>query len=175
MAQKRRNIVNTRLNASLSYHACLLDRLRAEFPEADEETLLDTVEGLSDLDEVISEVVRSRLEDIALAEALQRRRDEMQERLARLRTRADKKKALIVEALEQSGLKQIRREDFTLSLRPGTPGLAVIDEAAIPAAYWRPQPAKLDRQALLTALKAGAAVPGAALGNAAPTISLRTR
>lgn len=164
-----------RLTASVSHHAILLDRLRAEFPDADEETLLDTVEGISDLDEVIAEIVRSRLDDLALVEALQRRRDEMQERLARLKDRAERKKALIVEAMETAGLKKITREDFTLSLRPGTAGLQVIDETVIPETYWRPQPPKLDRLALVAALKQGDAVPGAALTNPMPTIALRTR
>lgn len=164
-----------RLTASVAHRALLLERLRAEFPDADEETLLDTVEGISDLDEVIAEIVRSRLDDLALAEALQRRRDEMQERLGRLKERAEKKKALIVGALEAAGLKKIMREDFTLSLRPGAPALQVIDEAVIPETYWRPQPPKLDRLALAAALKQGAAVPGAALANPMPTIALRTR
>lgn len=164
-----------RLTASVSHHAILLDRLREEFPDADEETLLDTVEGLSDLDEVIAEIVRSRLDDLALVEALQRRRDEMQERLARLKDRAERKKAVIVEAMETAGLKKITREDFTLSLRPGTAGLQVIDETVIPETYWRPQPPKLDRLALVAALKQGDAVPGAALTNPMPTIALRTR
>lgn len=165
----------TKLGMSLSHHAYLLERLRAEFPDADEETLMDTVEGLTDLDEVIAEIVRSRLEDLALADALRQRRDDMQARLTRLNERAEKKKALIVDALERSGLKKIMREDFTLSLRPGAPGLQVSDEAAIPPAYWRPQPPKLDRQAVLAALRQGESVPGALLSNPAPTIALRMR
>ena len=72
------------LSRSLSHYSYVLERLRQDFPDADEETLLDTVEGLSDLDEVIAEIVRSRLDDLALAEALQQRRDAMNERLARL-------------------------------------------------------------------------------------------
>jgi hypothetical protein len=66
--------MNTRLNASLNHHAYSLERLRVEFPEVAEETLADTVEGLSDLDEAIAEILRSRLDDLALADALQARR-----------------------------------------------------------------------------------------------------
>lgn len=167
--------MHSRLAAKLSHHAYLLERLRTEFPNADEETLLDTVEGLTDLDEAIAKIVRSRLEDLALIEALKHRRNAMQERLARLKLRAEKKKELIVETLDRSGVKKIQREDFTLSLRPGTAGLQVIDETAIPEAFWRPQPPKLDRQALGAALKDGVVIPGTALTNSAPTIALRTR
>lgn len=164
-----------KLSMSLSHHAYLLKRLREEFPEADEETLMDTVEGLSDLDEVIAEIARSRLDDLALTDALRRRRDDMQTRLSRLTDRAEKKKALIADALERSGVKKIMRDDFTLSLRAGTPGLQVSEEEAIPEEYWQAQPPKLDRQAVLAALKRGEAVPGASLSNSSPTISLRTR
>ncbi|MEK9643911.1 MAG: siphovirus Gp157 family protein [Alphaproteobacteria bacterium] len=167
--------MDKKLGMSLAHHTHLLERLRAEFPDADEETLSDTVEGLSDLDDVIAAIVRSRLEDLALADALKRRQNDMQSRLTRLSQRAERKKALIVEALERSGLKKITREDFTLSLRGGAPGLHVSDETAIPPAFWRAQTPKLDRQGLLAALKRGDTVPGAALTNPAPTISLRTR
>ena len=163
------------LSRSLSHYNYVLERLRQDFPEADEETLLDTVEGLSDLDEVIAEIVRSRLDDLALAEALQQRRDAMNERLARLKTRAEHKKLIVADAMERAGLKTILREDMTVTLRPGSVGLQVVEESAIPAGYWRPQAPKLDRQAVLVALKEGVSVPGAALTNPSPTIAVRTR
>jgi hypothetical protein len=82
---------------------------------------------------------------------------------------------LITEALERSGLRKIVREDFTLSLRPGSVGLQVTDESSIPERFWLPQPSKLDRQALIGALKQGEVVAGASLTNASITIALRTR
>jgi hypothetical protein len=167
--------MGNRLNVSLSHHQYLLERLRAEFPDADEETLADTVEGLSDLDDAIAVIVRSRLEDLAMISALQARRDDMQQRLARLSSRAETKKAVITDALARSGLKKILREDFTLSLRPGTAALQVIDEVQIPENFWREQPAKLDRQGLISCLKQGDEVPGAVLTNGSQTIAVRTR
>jgi hypothetical protein len=163
------------LSRSLSHYGYVLERLRQDFPDADEETLLDTVEGLSDLDEVIAAIVRSRLDDLAFVEALQQRRDAMNERLARLKARAEHKKLIVAEAMGRAGLKTILREDMTITLRPGSFGLQVVEENAIPEPYWRPQPPKLDRQAVLSALKEGVAVPGAALTNPAPTIAVRTR
>ena len=49
------------------------------------------------------------------------------------------------------------------------------DEEVIPAGYWKTQAPKLDRQGLLAALSAGRDVPGALLGNAPMTISVRTK
>ena len=47
--------------------------------------------------------------------------------------------------------------------------------SVIPADYWRPQPAKLDKRGLLTALNGGAIVPGVGLGNGGTTLSVRTK
>ncbi len=53
--------------------------------------------------------------------------------------------------------------------------LVLTDEAAIPEGYWKAQAPKLDRQGLISALSAGRDVPGALLGNAPMTISVRTK
>ncbi len=55
------------------------------------------------------------------------------------------------------------------------PGLVVVSEDEIPEDYWVPQPAKIDRQLLLTNLKRGASIAGAQLGNPKPTLSVRTK
>jgi hypothetical protein len=36
--------------------------------------------------------------------------------------------------------------DFRLLVRPGSPALVVVDEGAIPAAYWEPRDPRLTRQ-----------------------------
>jgi len=160
---------------SLTEHEYLRERLRAEFPDVDEQTLSDTVEGLSTLPEALSAVVRSYLDDLALAAALGLRMGDMQERLGRIERRAEKKRALVTSVMERAGMKKLTEPDFTASLRAVAPSLVVLDEAAIPPVYWRPQPPKLDRQGLTAALRAGAAVAGAALGNGQMTISVRTK
>jgi hypothetical protein len=46
---------------------------------------------------------------------------------------------------------------------------------AIPEWFWIPQPAKLDKRALLETLKAGSGITGAQLANQQSTLSIRTR
>ena len=77
--------------------------------------------------------------------------------------------------MERADLKNLTEPDLTVSLRPARPPLAVVDEDLVPDAFWKPQPARLDRQGLIAALAAGRDVPGAILGNAPMTISVRTR
>jgi len=77
--------------------------------------------------------------------------------------------------MERADIKKINEPDFTASLRQVAPGLVVLDERAIPEPFWKPQPPKLDRSALIAALKSGEMVPGASLGNGGITIAVRTR
>jgi hypothetical protein len=51
--------------------------------------------------------------------------------------------------------------------------VVITDEHAIPQAFWRPQPPKLDRKAIGEALKAGQAVPGAQLSNGGTTLAIK--
>jgi hypothetical protein len=159
----------------LSQHESLLEQVRAEFPDTDEEALRDTVEGLTNLPEVLARILRSHLDDLALLSALRTRILDMQERFARIEVRADKKRALVASVMERAEIKKLTEPDFTASLRQVAPGLVVVDETAIPEPFWRPQPPKLDRKGLLAALNAGQSVPGAALGNGSTTIAVRTR
>ncbi len=159
----------------LAHHQYLREQLAVQFPDADEETLLDTLEGMTDLNEMIASVVRSRLDDLALHAALRARMSDMQERAGRLEQRACTKKEVVAAVMERAGLKKLTEPDFTLSLRSTNPPLVVTDEDEIPDDFWKPQPAKLDRQGLLSALKAGREVPGVVLGNGGVTISVRTK
>ncbi len=65
-------------------------RLIEADPDIDETTLLDTLEGATDLHEAIGEVVRSALEDEAMLAGLKGRLEDLRERLDRIRTRAGK-------------------------------------------------------------------------------------
>ena len=159
----------------LAHHQYLREKLAAEFPDADEETLHDTVEGMTDLAEMLAAVVRSQLDDLALVSALRTRAADMQQRLLRIEQRASKKKELLTSVMERAGLKRLTEPDFTVSLRQTQPPLVLVDENEIPSEFWKPQPPKLDRQGLISALRLGRDISGATLGNGGLTISVRTK
>ena len=127
-----------------------------EDPQIDEQTLADTVEGLTDLHEILAAIIRAALADEALATGLKCRIAEMQDRLDRLQDRAAKRRQIAKDVMVELDLKKITAPDFTVSIRPGMPALMVIDEAAVPSIYWEPSEPRLRRQELLTELKEGA-------------------
>jgi hypothetical protein len=167
--------MNPSVFMDLKQHELLRQQLMVEFPTIDDETLRDTVEGLTNLPELLARILRSHLDDLALLAALRTRILDMQERFARLEIRSDKKRALVASVMERADIKKLTEPDFTASLRQVPPSLVVVDERAIPEPFWRPQPPKLDRKGLLAALNAGESVPGASLGNGSTTITVRTR
>ena len=136
----------TSISTELTKYQLFKERLLVDFPSVDEETLADTLEGITDLHEMIAAVIRSALVDEALRAGLRFRLDDMRERLSRLELRASKKRQLALEAMTEVGLSKLEQPDFTASARAGTPALVVIAEESIPGAYWLPQPPKLDRQ-----------------------------
>lgn len=144
-------------------------------PEIDETTLADTLEGATNLHEAIAALIRSALDDEDLISALKVRLEAYRQRLDRLGQRIKTKRMLAQSTMEEAGIDKILEPDFTLSLRKASPALVVTDEASIPEWFWIPQPAKLDRRALLEALKAGTTVTGAELSNAPRSLSVRTK
>ena len=157
----------------IARHRALALAIARDFPEADEETLADTLEGASDLPQLLIAVLRSRAEDLSLAEALRGRLEAMRARLGRLESRAEQKRNLVATALQEAGIRKLVAPEFTAYLRPSSARLIVTDESLIPPEFWVDQRPRLDRQLLLAAVKSGQEVPGAVLAN--PELALAVR
>jgi hypothetical protein len=160
--------------ASATYRA-IRERIRAQDPQIDEQTLADTVEGLTDLHEIVQAVIRAALVDEALARGLKCRIAEMQDRLDRLQDRASKRRQIAKDVMVQLDLKKLNAPDFTASIREGTPALMVLNEDAVPKTYWEPGEPRLRRQVLSYDLKQGAEIAGVELSDPEPVLSVRTR
>ncbi len=76
------------ISRELTHHQYLRGRLQDEFPDADEETLRDTLEGMTNLTDMLAEVLRSNLGDQDLVAALKARIGVMQARCGRMEERA---------------------------------------------------------------------------------------
>lgn len=148
-------------------------RLLTLHPDLEDQVLLDTLEGASALPEALEALIGSALEDEAMANSLKTLIEQMRARLTRLLARAGSKRQCAVEAMEVAGLRKLQRPAFTATLRAGTAQVLVAAEDRIPAAYWAPQPPRLNRGALRDALMSGHRVPGASLSEPRPVLSVR--
>jgi Gp157 protein len=160
--------------AAITYRS-IRDRIKAQDPQIDEQTLADTVEGLTDVHDIVAAIVRAALADEALATGLKTRIAEMQDRLARLQDCAVKRRQIAKDVMVELEIKKITAPDFTVSVRPGMPALLVLDETAVPSIYWQPMPPRLNRQGLLNELKEGTEIKGVALSDPEPVLSVRTK
>jgi hypothetical protein len=166
---------NRVLSIETSKYLLLRQRLLADFPGIDLDTLGDSLEGITNLHQMIAAIIRSALVDEALQLGLRTRIEDMRERLSRLAERGLKKRQLALEAMNEAGLKKLEQPDFTASARVGATPLMVTSEPSVPEAYWIPQPPKLDRQTLTSDLRRGHEIPGACLGNPALILTVRTK
>jgi hypothetical protein len=157
--------------AAATYRA-IRDRIRAQDPQIEEQTLADTVEGITDLHEIVQAIIRAAVADEALARGLKCRLSDMHGRLDRLEEGAAKRRQIAKDAMVELDLKQITAPDPSTTIRPGMPALVVLNEDAVPSIYWQPSEPHLKRQILADELKNGAEIEGVALSDLERVLSV---
>ena len=171
------------LSSELNKYELFREKLKAEFPDTDEETLADTLEGMTDLTDMIAATLRSANEDKAMMDGLSDYITALQVRGQRIGERWAKKRALCLDAMERANIKTIKEPDFTASLRSTPQKVVIVDEAKIPREYFNTPTLEetavfaagvLDKRDLLAAIKVGR-IAGVVLSNPARTISIRTK
>ena len=141
----------------------------------DEEMAATAVEGETSLLEVISNAVDRTEELKAHREAIETRIKDLQTRRDRFEEQEGRIKAAVHVAMSMAELRKIELPQATLSVRAVPPKAEITDEALLPSKFWKPQDPKLDKKAVLDALKSKEFVPGAALSNGSETLSVRVK
>jgi hypothetical protein len=150
----------------------LADDSGLEHDEAALDELLGAAEA--DVEQVLARLLRAARDAKAMAEASAGLIEDMQARKARFARRNEAFRATafaIMTALERS---KVEMPDLTASIRAGQPSVQIVNEEEIPDLYVHME-RRIDKQTIASVLKSGGEVPGAALSNSLPTLSLRTR
>ena len=147
----------------------------AELANGDADFIRDTLEGELDFDIVARSLVASIGEDEAMIAGLKAYCDDLCARKDRIAVRIQVKRALMASTLEIADRPKLELDIGTVSLTKVHPRAHILEEADIPADFWKPQPPKLDLKTLTAALKEGVRVPGATLTNGSHTVTIRKR
>lgn len=153
--------------------AALKESLRDLGHGGDEALLYYSIEGETSLFEAIDRLLLGIAEDEGRAMGARSAAAEIEHRAERFDKRAEAARALIEQALMVAEIDKLERPTATLSIVRRPPKAEITEEADIPAEFWKVGDPKLDKKAVLAALKEGRAVPGACLSNSAPSLTIR--
>ena len=135
--------------------------------DLDEQTIADTLEGMSGALEVKAQNVVMFARNLeATATAIKEAETAMAARRKAIEHRAAGLRRYALSAMQVAGVQSIECPYFKLSVRKNPPAVEVFDAAQIPAQFMRtpePPPPAPDKKAITEAIKAGQEVPGARL------------
>lgn len=147
----------------------------ASLGETDEDLLLDMTEGETSLFECIDALLLRMAADKALVVGTEAVISDLDARKRRVEKRIAFDRGLIEQAMSIAEIAKLERPAATLSLASRPASLRIDSESDIPAEFWTAGAPKLERKALTDALKEGRPIPGAALSNAAPSLTVRVK
>lgn len=142
-------------------HAQLLE-LHPEMA-TDERLFVDTLDGESDVLELLRFIIRQAIDAETFEAALKHRREELDERAARFKARAARCRQFATEVMTTLQLKSVAAEDFNASVRDGRSAVRITDADALPERFPRTKVEPMKSE-IGDALKAGQQVAGIARG-----------
>lgn len=138
----------------------------------DDETFLDTLDGETDVMDIIASLVKARAEAKANETAA---RELAAEWGSRARRMADKQKSIAAALgaiLDATGMNKINHPLATISRTKPRAVVSIINENEIPTQLTIRQP---DKKAILEQMKSGSPVPGAELTMGEPGVMVRIK
>jgi hypothetical protein len=131
---------------------------------------IDAVEGETNLLEVIGALINRLSEIDGLIDGISEQARKVAARKKRLTEQKEMIRVAIGAAMEQANLKRAETPLGTVSVSRVGPKVLIVDEAAIPAQFFKPGP--VDKLKIGAMLNDGKDVPGATLSNGGHTITI---
>lgn len=154
------------------------DALRRQIEDMDgidEQTILDTLEGETNLTDALLSIADEIQEREAQVEGINSFINKLRDRQKRIEGTTDTLRKAIFSAMDRARLPKVVGERCTLSLRAVPTSLTVIDETQIPPDYFKEPKPQLDRSLVLKALKDGYDIPGCVLSNGGQSLTIRVK
>jgi uncharacterized coiled-coil protein SlyX len=150
----------------------IMIHLVEEFPdlEEDQECLSDTLEGLTNLDQVLVELALSINKDKDQAASLKALISRLNDRKNRIENRAEKTRDIILHAMLDTGLKKIT-DPITISVSDTKGAVIITNEDEIPDDLLNIKTSP-NKKAIKEILDIGETVPGATLSNSKPCVRI---
>lgn len=139
----------------------------------DAELAHDLVEGETDFFEAVERALSEIDECDIMAEGLSAHIKKLNDRLLRVKKRAENVRGMIDQAFQMAEVHSHKLSTATITTKSIPPKLIISDESEVPSRFFEPQPPKLDKKSLADAVKGGEAVPGASMSNGGTTIQIR--
>lgn len=150
---------------------------KGDTSDQDSDALATALAAASELSEAIAAVARSAMVDETMASRLGQDIKALQARKSRLEVRAERKREIALATMIEAGagFGRIEAHDITASIRASDRELIVTDETVLPGEFFTTPEPKLKRAELKAALKSGADILGATLGNGPSVLQISSK
>lgn len=143
--------------------------------DLDEQLKLSTLEGETELNEIVSQLLADNEADEGDVAALETQIDVRKERKDRFKHRIESRKAAIASLMDCARITKLPLPEATVSLRTLQPAPKVIDEDALPDEFVK-LVRKPDTQAIKAAFEEGKPLPpGVILSNGGASLTIRRK
>lgn len=144
--------------------------------EVDEQLKLSTLEGETELTEIVSMLLAENEDDEGTIEAVKAQIVMRRERIERFERRMETRKNAIVSLMDTARQTKLPLPEATVTLRTLRPRPKVLDADALPDGFFTEQVIrKPDMDAINAAFEAGKPVPGVTVTNGGASLSVRRK
>ncbi|HZZ77472.1 MAG TPA: siphovirus Gp157 family protein [Gemmataceae bacterium] len=162
------------MSGSLQFTLDKVAELRALLGDADPDLVHDTLEGQTDVFEIMDWLLAKLGDEEGMEEAISSRLKALGERKSACQNRQQRLRDALLACMTATGEKSLRRPEATVTMGNKKQGIQSIDETALPEVFFKVSRA-VSRSAINEAMAKGETVPGVMLDNGGVTLTVRRK
>lgn len=125
-------------------------------PDVDEQALADTMEGIEcEIEEKADGYAKVMKELKAIADARKAEAKRLLDGAKSVEANIDRMKSALETAMRATGKMKFKTALFSFGIQKNVPSVSILDESKIPEQFLIPQSPKIDKRAIMAALKDG--------------------